>query len=204
MHPAENIIEIMDIHRMMESRLFEGISEEELTEMVYSNPGNIKEYKRGAIIAHQGDEVKGLMILSEGVVNNLLGEEGKKKVIVKTLQAPTFMVPAFIFATDPRFITTVQAAVDSEVVLIPRDRLLRYARRNNQLMLNIVREISDRFQFLALRIADFTTMTLKDRLLKYIKENGPITNQTELAQRMGVARPSLSRALSELQKEGKI
>ena len=204
MHPAENIIEIMDIHRMMESRLFEGISEEELTEMVYSNPGNIKEYKRGAIIAHQGDEVKGLMILSEGVVNNLLGEEGKKKVIVKTLHAPTFMVPAFIFATDPRFITTVQAAVDSEVVLIPRDRLLRYARRNNQLMLNIVREISDRFQFLSLRLADFTTMTLKDRLLKYIKENGPVTNQTELAQHMGVARPSLSRALSELQKEGKI
>ena len=159
----------MDIHKMLESELFEGISEEELTEMIYSNPNSIKQYSKGDIIAYQGDEVKGLMILTEGVVNNLLGEGGKKQVIVKTLHAPTFIAPAFVFASDPRFQTTIQAAIDSEV-----------------------------------RLSEFSTMTLKARLLKYIQENGPITNQTELAQHMGVARPSLSRALSELQEEGKI
>ena len=194
----------MDIHKMLESELFEGISEEELTEMIYSNPNSIKQYSKGDIIAHQGDEVKGLMILTEGVVNNLLGEGGKKQVIVKTLHAPTFLLPAIIFASDPRFQTTIQAAVDSEVVLITRDRLIRYAKRNNRLMQNVVRVISDRFQFLAVRLSEFSTMTLKARLLKYIQENGPITNQTELAQHMGVARLSLSRALSELQEEGKI
>ena len=194
----------MDIHKMLESELFEGISEEELTEMIYSNPNSIKQYSKGDIIAHQGDEVKGLMILTEGVVNNLLGGGGKKQVIVKTLHAPTFLLPAIIFASDPRFPTTIQAAVDSEVVLITRDRLIRYAKRNNRLMQNVVRVISDRFQFLAVRLSEFSTMTLKARLLKYIQENGPITNQTELAQHMGVARPSLSRALSELQEEGKI
>ena len=172
----------MDIHKMLESELFEGISEEELTEMIYSNPNSIKQYSKGDIIAYQGDEVKGLMILTEGVVNNLLGEGGKKQVIVKTLHAPTFIAPAFVFASDPRFQTTIQAAIDSEVVLITRDRLIRYAKR----------------------LSEFSTMTLKARLLKYIQENGPITNQTELAQHMGVARPSLSRALSELQEEGKI
>ena len=142
----------MDIHKMLESELFEGISEEELTEMIYSNPNSIKQYSKGDIIAHQGDEVKGLMILTEGVVNNLLGEGGKKQVIVKTLHAPTFLLPAIIFASDPRFPTTIQAAVDSEVVLITRDRLIRYAKRNNRLMQNVVRVISDRFQFLAVRL----------------------------------------------------
>lgn len=188
----------------MESRLFEGIDEEQVTQLIYSTSTIINIYRRGAIVANEGDEVKGLLILTEGVVNNYIGEEGKKKVNLKTVHAPDFLVPAFIFASNPRFHTTIQAAVDSEVVLINRDLLVKYSKNNNRIMQNIVREMSDRFQFLSIRLSEFSTMTLKDRLLKYVKEYGPITNQTELAQHMGVARPSLSRALSELQIEGKI
>lgn len=194
----------MDIQKMMETKLFEGVEEDELTEMLYANPNNIRHYKKGELIAKQGDEMKGLLILTEGIVNNLLGKEDKKNIIVKTLHAPTLLLPAFVFASDPRFPITVKAAMDCEVVFVSRERLIRYGRKNNRLMFNVIREISDRFMFLTNRLHDFSTMTLKERLLQYIEVNGPITNQTELAQHMGVARPSISRALSELQKDGLI
>ena len=73
----------MDIQKMLETDLFEGVEEDELMEMLYANPNNIKQYKKGEIIAKRGDEMKGLLILTEGIVNNILGKEGKKKIIVK-------------------------------------------------------------------------------------------------------------------------
>lgn len=192
----------MDIRKMMETPQFEGVAEEELVDIMYANLQNIKHYKRGEIIAKQGDEIRSLLILTEGSVNNLMGD--KKKFIVKTLHAPNYLQPACVFATNSYCPTTIKAATDCELVIVNRENLIKYSRRNNQIMLNILSEISDRFDFLAKRLNEFSTMTLKERLLKYIDENGPITNQTALAQHMGVARPSLSRALSELQEEGKI
>ena len=47
-------------------------------------------------------------------------------------------------------------------------------------------------------------LNLKTRLLKYLETHSAIHNQQEVAQKLGVTRPSLARALSELVNEGKI
>ena len=51
---------------------------------------------------------------------------------------------------------------------------------------------------------EFALLNLKTRLLKYLETHSVIHNQQEVAQKLGVTRPSLARALSELVNEGKI
>ena len=69
---------------------------------------------------------------------------------------------------------------------------------------NFLRDISDRGVFLSRKVNEFALQNLKTRILAYLEKNPDIHNQREVAQRLGVTRPSLARALSELIAENKI
>ena len=71
-------------------------------------------------------------------------------------------------------------------------------------MRNFIATISDRSLFLSRKLNEFALQSLKSRLLNYLKMHGGIHNQQEVAFILGVARPSLARALSELIAEGKV
>ncbi len=62
--------------------------------------------------------------------------------------------------------------------------------------------VSDRTLFLSKKLNAFALQSLKSRILNYLRMHGTILNQREVAQILGVARPSLARALSELASEG--
>ena len=49
---------------------------------------------------------------------------------------------------------------------------------------------------------EFALQTLSSRIVSYIENNGPISNLQETAFILGVARPSLSRAVSQLVSQG--
>ena len=62
--------------------------------------------------------------------------------------------------------------------------------------------LSDRSHFLSNKVRSFAVKSLRDRVLDYIRQHGAITNVAEAAEMLGVARPSLSRILADLQDEG--
>ena len=69
-------------------------------------------------------------------------------------------------------------------------------------MRNFLQLVSDRTLFLSKKLNAFALQSLKSRILNYLRMHGTILNQQEVAQILGVARPSLERALSELASEG--
>ena len=68
-------------------------------------------------------------------------------------------------------------------------------------MRNFLQLVSDRTLFLSKKLNAFALQSLKSRILNYLRMHGTILNQQEVAQILGVARPSLARALSELASE---
>ena len=54
------------------------------------------------------------------------------------------------------------------------------------------------------RLFELNLSKLKQRLLSYLEQHDEIPTQAELAKRLGVTRPSLSRALAELRRDGLI
>ena len=50
--------------------------------------------------------------------------------------------------------------------------------------------------------SEFALQTLSDRIVSYIKNNGALQNLQDTAFILGVARPSLSRAVSQLVAQG--
>ena len=75
-------------------------------------------------------------------------------------------------------------------------------REDSAVLDNYLRVISDHSMFLSRKINEFALQTLSDRILGYIKRHGALQNLQDTAFILGVARPSLSRAVSQLVSQG--
>lgn len=188
----------MEIDVLLNTPLFKGITEETLLRFVLSKEHIIKNYKTSEFIAMQGDICKSAYILCQGKVRTQMVNAEGKQVTIGQLKAPRLLAPAFIFASENRFPVNIEALETSEVLVLNKNALLEFMHQNPTVMHNFLRLISDRSLFLSQKLNEFALQSLKSRLLNYIRIHGTITSQQEVAQILGVARPSLARALSEL------
>lgn len=69
---------------------------------------------------------------------------------------------------------------------------------------NFLRILSDRSHILSRKPGSLVLLKLKNRIAAYLLEHQEIRNQQEVADYLGVARPSLARVLAELAQEGSV
>lgn len=192
----------MEPHLLLQMPLFQGITEETLLRFILSHQNTIRSYKPGDFIALQGDVYRSLYILCNGTVRTQMVSAEGKQLTIETLRAPKLLAPAFIFASENRFPVNIETLEVSEVLILSKDTLLEFMHQYPVIMQNFLKLISDRSLFLSKKLNEFALQSLKSRLLNYIKMHHNIGSQQEVAHILGVARPSLARALSELTNEG--
>jgi len=143
--------------------------------------------------------VKGEMVDYEG-----------RTLKIEDIGAPRALAPAFLFGSGNRFPVNVTSVTDAELLIIDKQDFVKLLCSNDHLLSNYLDTISNRSQFLSDKIKFFTFKTIKGKLAHYILEKSGKNQvrirfgrtQQELAEFFGVARPSLSRALRELEDEG--
>lgn len=184
--------------------LFEGCEAEALHQLLREAPNSLRIYKEGEYIARQGDACRSLFILMKGNVKTQMENAEGKQLTIDWIKAPDILAPAFIYASENRFPVNVEATELCEVLVMDRARFEAFMHAQPAVMRNFIAIISDRSLFLSRKLNEFALQSLKSRLLNYLQMHGGIHNQQEVAFILGVARPSLARALSELIAEGKI
>ena len=185
----------MDYKKLAEAPVFRGLSERFLENFIGRTPNALREFGIGDFIALQGTVCQSLYLLYSGRVRtNMVNEEGKQ-VTIEEIEAPRLLAPAFIFATDNRFPVNITTLTNCEVLVLNRTDFV-------DLMQNFLRIISDRSIFLSRKLNAFALQDLKTRLLAYLREHENPRSRQEIADILGVARPSLARVLSELADEG--
>ena len=153
-------------------------------------------------IAMQGEAYRSLFILCCGSVRTQMVSAEGKQLTIETLKAPQLLAPAFVFASENRFPVNIEAKEKCEILIINKNVFLEFLHRHPTVMRNFLQLVSDRTLFLSKKLNAFALQSLKSRILNYLRMHGTILNQQEVAQILGVARPSLARALSELASEG--
>jgi CRP-like cAMP-binding protein len=114
-----------------------------------------------------------------------------------------------LFAKHNYFPVDVTTLTDCEVLYINKDSLLEQFKENERFLQSFLAFTSNRAQFLSNRIQFMLLATIKGKIAHYILKQ-PHNNLffqldrsiTALADYFGVARPSLSRALSEMAHDG--
>ncbi len=174
-------------------------------------------FKKGDIIARQGDLCKGLYLLTKGSVKTEMINDNGGLLSIETIHAVKPLAPAFIFATPNIFPVDVTALESCEVLFIAKEHLLELFQKDSGFLEKYIQYNSGRTQFLSNKLQMLTIKTIKGKLAYYLLDiylyrnpnpNSSVIsvdkNQTELAKLFGVARPSLARALNEMVADGLI
>ncbi len=202
----------MDYSILLEAPLFRNISLEEIRAAMSAVPHRIKRFNTGTLIAQNGDKVNSLMIVIKGTVKGEMVDYAGRVIKIEDIPAPGALASAFIFGSRNMFPVNVVALSETELLVIEKTDFLKLLKNNEKVLINFMDMISNRSQFLSRKIKFLNFKTIGEKLAQYILQSAgdgkteTILNMTqnELADFFGVARPSIGRALGELESKGLI
>jgi CRP-like cAMP-binding protein len=200
----------MDYSQLIKSPVFRGLNEEELTGILPDIRYKVKSFHSASMISQAGEPVSSLMLILTGVVKGEMVDYEGKVIKIEDIPAPDALAPAFLFGKKAIFPVNVIAVSDVELFIVEKSELLKLLMHNDRILTNFLDMVSNRSQFLSEKIKFLSFKTIKAKLAYYIllkagKNDISIhldMTQNELAEFFGVARPSVARALGDLENEG--
>jgi len=191
--------------------LFKGLTLEELENILSKLNAKPRSYPKESIIKLSQDECTSLIIIEDGIVRGEMTDISGKVLKVEDITAPNAIASAFLFGKNNRFPVNVIANTDCKLLVISKPDFLHIPQENQKILINYLNMISNKAQFLSTRLNILSLKDLRSKIAHYLlqqTQNGRVINftmpqnQSKLADFLGVARPSLARALKQLVSDG--
>lgn len=194
------------------SQLFTGIDRGRMLSVMARIRYGVNVYPEGRVVASRGDECDHLRVVISGRLRTEMTDVEGRVVEVEFLEPSRCVAPGFLFGARHRYPVDVWAHSDTRLCSMERSALIALFRMEEKILVNFLNMVSNRAQFLARRLRAISFGTLREKVLTYIRDLPPEADGMrrldrsieELSEFFGVARPSLSRVLGELEREGRI
>lgn len=196
---------------LSKSILFRDIPESEISALLETAAYRVVTYRTKDVVALQGTPCNHLMIVLNGLLQGQMVNDAGKLVVIEELEAAQLLAPAFLYAPKNNLPVNIIAMELSEILFIHRDDFTVWMQQNRQLLQNFLMLISGRSHFLSGKIMFLSLKNIKNKIADYLLRKLPDTlstvihlteTQQEIADSFGVTRPSLARALAEMEQEG--
>lgn len=197
----------------LQSPLFWQISREEAERMLNCSKAQFKDYPAGSLIFGENDRPKYLYLLLEGKVQIAKHlPSGKRNLLFQVKELEVFG-EAFQTASDEYYWYEASAVKPSKVLVLPYQFIYGVcsnACEHHRLVIRNLLDIQARNNLqMTKKLHIVTNTTLKQKIALWLldvskdrKKAVMDMNREELADYLGVTRPSLSRTLMEMQKQG--
>lgn len=200
---------------LAKSPLFRHIKPEQI--QAYLKDANVilNTYGKNDFVAIAGDPMEGIGIILNGkarlIRENMLGQ----RAIVTDLMPSDIFGEALLFTDLPLWPATIQTTERSVIMFIPftvfTNPLPHHEILQSQLLVNLLHDLSEKALVLNRKVHYLTLKGMRDRIFAYLCEQYRIQknltlqlphNRQEMADVLNVSRPSMSRELGLLEKEG--
>lgn len=185
--------------------LFKGLNSDKIAKCLTEANFKIKEYKKNEIVFFRGDILKKIIIIVKGTARGEMQKFNGDTIVINQMKAGEVLASAFLFGKNNVFPVDLIALENSEFLFLDKEKYLDLIQSDKRLLLNFIREISNKSQYLSKRIwFNFTHKTIEEKVLSYIKENAQddkikfLPSISALAKKFEVTRPALSREISSL------
>jgi CRP-like cAMP-binding protein len=194
--------------------LFRDLNEKRLVQLIAAQPFQLKRYGSGELIARAGEVVHSLHIVISGSVKGEMIDFTGKVIKIEDMGPSRPLASAFLFGSQNRYPVNIIANEPVQIFSISRDSLLRIMQSDDLVLKNFLDAVSSRGQFLSNKIRFLSFSTIKGKLAHYLlelsgKQGGSAIillphSQSQLSELFGVARPSIGRAIGEMNRDGLI
>jgi len=175
--------------------LFRGIGQEELNTMLGCLKPRMKRYKYREIVALYGSPLSGIGIVASGKVALTRETYSGNRIMLGILGSGSIFGETAAFSNDRTWPVTVIANEDCQLLFLPPDKIRgncsNICAAHSILILNILNILSNK----ALNLLEENRQTNKTAFMIQMKRH-------ELADYLGIPRPSLSREMAVMKKEG--
>lgn len=192
---------------LTECQLFTGLTSVEKKISIDQFQYQVKRYHKGDVIVYAQDVVIQQLILLRGSVRNEMTDFSGNTIKIADMDAPRILAPGFLFGNRSHYPVNIFANSPCEIMAISKSSFLDTILKHKQLQINFLNVISNQTQFLTRKINFLKIKTIRAKIAYFLLKQHSIQNkltitlpqsQTQLADLFGVTRPSLSRALNEL------
>lgn len=202
----------MSIAILTRSPLFKGLTENEIEGLLKKSGYRIRLFPAGTMIVQSGDTIMSLLIVLSGHVRGEMTDISGRVIKIEDILPPQALAVAFMFGAGGQYPVNVCANIDSEILTIDRREFLSLLMFNEKMLVNFLDVISSRALFLSERLRFLSFHTIRGKLAHYLMSlpgasTGSVIidrSQQDLADYFGVTRPSVARALREMEDDGLI
>lgn len=201
------------IKALQQCFLFYKVPLSEIESIVNHKWFSVKEYEKNEYVFFEAEECSSIGIVIEGSLEIKKMFASGKIITITTINAVNTFAEALIFSTEHKYPSTIVAAEKTLVAFITKEVIIDICTRNNQLLRNYLGLLSNKMLMLVDKIEYLSYRTIKQKLAaflldEYRKQKNTTLNlgytRNEMAERLGTTRPSLSREMINMKKDGLI
>ena len=203
------------VQEIENTKLFQEISDEELKRILKCSKSTVKNYPAGSYIFEQGGIPSKLFLLLDGQVQICKDFTSGKRDVLYLVEPGNVFGEIFLFGDRRHYWYDAVAVSDVTVLLMPWDFFYHFCSNacdhHKQLTQNRLEILTENNFKITRKLHIVSTSSLRERiaiwLIDSMDENGVVDlkmNREQLADFLGVARPSLSRELMRMQADGLI
>lgn len=198
---------------LSECQLFNKFAEAEISDMLVNTRYRINEYSRDQVIAIEGDPASSIGIVLDGNVEVQKSYPSGRNVTIKRMQRGDIFGESLVFTKQNSYPATVISVNKSKVLFLSMNDILKTCSTNKTFLYNFMGVLSSRILMLNEKLKNLSYQTIRQQIadfimLEYKKQKSSIITvpftRKELSELFGVTRPSLSRELINMKKDGLI
>lgn len=193
--------------------LFKDLNQEDISALLENYGYETRTYSRKEIIALKNSGYTNLMIVLDGIVMAETLDRSHNIIKVDRIVAPSLIAPTLLFAENNRLPVNLTARTPVSILRIEKGDFIKMMGASEKVMRNFLEIVSSANRFLSENVVYLTYKTIKGKFSNYLLElkeetgsnflRNPLTQQ-EMADKFGVTRPALARAIGEMAAEGTI
>jgi len=191
--------------------LFKDIKYEDLSNFLNMSNYTIKKYPEGNVVVIEGSKCEELGILLEGLLEAQALYPSGKLLTLAQLKPVEIFGEAILFSKVNKFPATIGAIKDSRIMFIKKENLINCLTNCHKFMENFLELLSNKLLVLNKKVKMLSLESIRKKIgnflmEEYKKQKSSIIkvslSRKEMAEHMGIQRPSLSRVLIKMRKEG--
>lgn len=195
---------------LLNSPLFRGLSIVELDTILKKINHQVRNFKKGELLAQAGEKVEKAMILIDGRLQGEMVDFAGNTLKIEELDSLQMVAAAFLFGYKTHFPVNLLAKTDGKMLVILKKDFIAMLHMESIIMINYLNILSGKAQFLTNKITFLSLKTIREKIAFYLLQHLKSGNlnilkieqtQTSLADLFGVTRPSLSRSILELESQ---